>query len=1102
MEKAETTYNSETQRKQLRELVLLSGEIIAHYWPMRNFIHHNPLHGLEYLPFEEAVQRGHQLLGGKGYLSCELFRDYIRSGRILPHHVNDALKPVVHDKQATLGKRKITHLEILQVHLFRGISVPAEETLVAMINRHPDRLLIETLADHVIPVLIFPADQGVIEACARDERVALGRHRTLADWCDRILGTRITQQINQELIKWCEAFLDEGHAAWSMPGREKGFYGAWKFLAGQEWSSCAIHDSKKKLTCLPAHPEDALLEHLTALDIPVEAWQDYLTLHLTALPGWAGFIKWRADQTEYEWQQAYPVDLVQYLAVRVWYERELVKKACREQLRIDGNFSTISTDMQTRSHFYFMMRERIDGNLPATYAEQVDRLRSGRIISRNTQKDVWEVLAERYMAELAPRRAHTLRHAAAWRLFSLANALDIAPALLMETDPEELRVLLEWLDAFPESAHGPIWLKAFETSYQEQLIGKLTPNFSYLQADVQEVRSQAPGKFFLERLMYEDVLRVVRPQAQVIFCIDTRSEPFRRHLEAIGNYETFGFAGFFSVFIRYRALGSHHETNQFPVIMQAKNTVFEIPRTYQGQFLPKRLARAKLVHAGHKLLHDLKENVITPYVMVESLGWFYSLPFIGKTFFRTWYRNLTNWLQRVFVPPIATTLTVDQLSRYEVEEMLAAEQRVTIHRALKERFDSRIRHVSPEWLEILRRRALDENSDNKQRLHEPTPSFDLSVEEETTFLEELRRDHRINQHDAFERRERIIKTGINFSDQISTLENALRTMGLTRTFARLVLFCAHGSSSENNPFEAALDCGACGGNAGSPNARLLATMANKPLVREYLARNGISIPRDTYFIAGQHNTTTDEVQLFDLEDLPHTHQNDLFRLIQDLKEAGFRNSQERCARFPEVRTTLPPYRAARLVYERSCDWSQIRPEWGLSGNAAFIIGSRKLSRGINLEGRVFLHSYDYWEDPTGRLLETLMTAPQVVGQWINMEHYFSTVDNEVYGSGSKIYHNVVGRFGIMYGPQSDLRVGLAWQTVWDGQRPYHEPMRLFTLIEAPRERISRIIRNYRVLQHYYDNEWVHLAAFDPEEKIYYRYIPKQGWMPLRNESSI
>ena len=158
-----------------------------------------------------------------------------------------------------------------------------------------------------------------------------------------------------------------------------------------------------------------------------------------------------------------------------------------------------------------------------------------------------------------------------------------------------------------------------------------------------------------------------------------------------------------------------------------------------------------------------------------------------------------------------------------------------------------------------------------------------------------------------------------------------------------------------------------------------------------------------------------------------------------------------------------------------------------------IVGRRALTRGIQLDGRVFLHSYDYRGDPEGKLLEAVMTGPQIVAQWINMEHYFSTVDQEVYGSGSKIYHNVVGRLGIMSGPQSDLRTGLAWQTVMNGQQPYHEAMRLFTLIEAPRDRIDSIVRNQRLLQRLYDNEWMHLVAIDPEVQLCYRYLPRQGW---------
>jgi uncharacterized protein YbcC (UPF0753/DUF2309 family) len=181
------------------------------------------------------------------------------------------------------------------------------------------------------------------------------------------------------------------------------------------------------------------------------------------------------------------------------------------------------------------------------------------------------------------------------------------------------------------------------------------------------------------------------------------------------------------------------------------------------------------------------------------------------------------------------------------------------------------------------------------------------------------------------------------------------------------------------------------------------------------------------------------------------------------------------------------------VHKRSVDWSQVRPEWGLSNNTSFLIARRELTKGLDLSGRVFLHSYDYREDPSNRLLEVLLTAPQVVAQWINMEHYFSAVDNDVYGSGSKIYHNVVGRLGIMSGPWSDLRLGLARQTVMSGEGAYHEPMRLLTIIEAPRERIDRLIARHDVLQHFYHNEWVHLVALEPEDGVWYRYHPDGTW---------
>ena len=615
------TQYSESQRSEIRALILLASEVIADYWPMRTFVHHNPLHGMEYLHFEEAISRAQRLLDGKGYLSVEVFRDYFRTGRILPDQLDAALKSRAENRHVQLGAHDVTLGAVLRARMLQDLSPPPDDSFATLLERHPERNAIKSLANHLTSAAKPPPSW-------RDtaEQGDLGRTLMLSSWCDRTLGTAIGEQINRELVKWCEAFLDEGHATWPMPGREKGFYAAWRLLTQQEWSPGAIENSREKLARLPEQPEDALLESLTTLGIPADARQDYLSLHLAALSGWAGFIKWRADQSEYEWQLAYPIDLAQYLAVRVWYERELVQKACRESLGIDGNIDAISTEMQRRD------------NSSPKYSGQAQAHSSAALVG-------------------------------AWRLSALAQALGHDPGILAQSEPDNLLTLLEWIDGFPEAGHGPIWLKAFEAGYQEELLGKLPVNLGQA-SQVDSGRSPSAPAGEQSELPGEIK---VRHQAQAVFCIDVRSESIRRHLEAIGDYETFGFAGFFAVFIRYQGLGSDHETDQFPVIMKTKNLVREIPRTYHGQYLFRRRHRENLLETGHTLHNDLKENVVTPSVMVESLGWFYSLPFVGKTLWPTWYRNVMSWLRRKLVPPVATTLTVDKLSREEVEEMLAAE---------------------------------------------------------------------------------------------------------------------------------------------------------------------------------------------------------------------------------------------------------------------------------------------------------------------------------------------------------------------------------------------------------------------------------------------
>ncbi len=1075
MAELDQSLDVESRRMELRGIVRLAGEVIAQYWPMRTFVHHNPLHSIEYLSFEEAVRRGKQFVGGNGYLPGHVYRTFLRSGRIHEAHLDDAFKPLVFDKSVLLGTHTVTHKTVLRACLAEGLCSPIVEPLDDQLP-DPSRRTIDDLAARLRPVTIFPDLSERISTMVSRDEAALGRWLTLSHWCDETLGTQTVQQINDQLIKWCEAFLDEGHATWAMPEREKGLYAAWKAIASHEWSICDIKDGRKKIAQLPDYPEDTLLESLDAMGIPAELRQDYLSLQLTALPGWAGFIKWRGEERDYPWQQAYPAGLVKFLAIRQWYARELTQKACQEHLGIEGRFNAVTDYMHDHPEEYYLRRQRVAGHLPALYAEEVDRLAHRRGAS-------WTAVLDRYRMDVVPRQEMAKLRGAAKKLLALARYLGIEMAHLSQCSATDLRQLVDWMEAFPESEHGPVWLKALEASYQEHLLHELRtkpydPNHSSTN----------------------------RPYSQSVYCIDVRSEPFRRHLESVGSHETYGFAGFFAAFIRYRAWGKEHDTEQFPVIMRAKNEVREIPRSYLDHKVLRQQARARWVHAGHTLLHDLKENVVTPYVMVESLGWFYGLPIFGKTLIPALYHRLTSWFRRLFAPALPTTLTVDKLAPGDTAEMLEAEQQALIRKALQERLGLRSSKIAPGFVEALRRRALgvEEDPQSPTLIQEATRAH-LTPEVVNEFVETLQRQYDLTARAVSRHKERITRTGFTLEEQVLTVDTALRMMGLTKNFARLVLFCAHGSTSDNNPYESALDCGACGGNEGKPNARVLAIMANNHTVRERLKKTGIEIPSDTHFLAGQMNTTTDEVELFDLEDVPPTHRADLSRLQGDLRTACHLTSQERCRRFPDVQQMLPERTAHAHVSRRSVDWSQVRPEWGLSNNTAFVIARRELTQGLDLSGRVFLHSYNYREDPTQRLLEVLLTAPQVVAQWINMEHYFSAVDNEVYGSGSKIYHNVVGRFGIMSGPWSDLRLGLARQTVMNGDMPYHEPMRLLTIVEAPRKGIEKLIARHDVLQHYYHNEWVHLVVFDPEDGGWYRYQPNSEWAsitPQKTESML
>ncbi|MCA9697023.1 MAG: DUF2309 domain-containing protein [Myxococcales bacterium] len=332
--------------------------------------------------------------------------------------------------------------------------------------------------------------------------------------------------------------------------------------------------------------------------------------------------------------------------------------------------------------------------------------------------------------------------------------------------------------------------------------------------------------------------------------------------------------------------------------------------------------------------------------------------------------------------------------------------------------------------------------------------------------------------------------GFTIEDQINLVEGNLRNIGLIETIARWVLIVGHGSMAVNNQFMSGYQCGACGGKRGGINARVFCAFANNREVRAGLAERGIVIPEHSLFVPGEHDTALDHIRWFDLEGMSAERHAEFDRIRAQLQVALDRNTKERARRFADVPLSATVEDAAKRVRSRCVDFAETRPEYNHATNAACIIGRRTLTRGLYLDRRPFLVSYDpTTDDADSKILEKLMAAPLPVSAGISLEYFFSTMDPERFGCGTKLPHNVVGLLGVANGAEGDLRPGL-----WRQTTEIHDPIRLVTLVEAEPEAIARVLQRLPAVRHLVVNAWIHLLACSPSGRGFFRW-EGEGFTP-------
>ncbi len=1062
------TLNQGMDDAQLRQGILDAipdfDHILPAQAPIKDFVHHNTLHGYQHLHFTEALKQSRERTGSYGYETPERYRSYYQQGRIDRTDLEFALQqsqqhePTLEvDKVLfTLDERPVTRGEVMLQALLHPLkSITASqlaweiEEQGALVHFQQD---VEAEPRHQILIQHNLDEEAAIQALWQNTLQGMSLHHLAVhpeslldlspEHAQRLMsgqqgGTNNPEQSHQltqrDSIEHYDALVEQ-------VGRDLTLRGLIKKLSGRD-----ILNSIRPL----------LIQHIANyLDEGMSAWHStlrdqgfYPVWRQSALldSGWIfdDLPEWR-DELE-----ILPDDPLDTIIIELRRLGLPVKRWIRylEQLALEiPGWSGMFLWRHLNPDYKGLTPGRV---------EMVDylavRLIMERLFAQRVCREEWQIEASLDMLRWYFHRRSSDFYVR-YHLFNdkLPEYLVAQAQILVEQAPishqayEAWKELADIIWTWKQSAnsdndelfsvyrsgwrifrlaqHMGISAAQIATLEPEQLkeichtlslLDEERSGWIWLQAYEHHYREQffnavadnhQRGPWGTRSLEHSSEQR---PEAQLVFCMDDREEGFRRHLEEINPaIETLGAAAHFGVPHFWQGVDDEEVTGLTPVVLVPSHEIHEqVQPQCQG------------AHHNHQ----------------QRLGW--------RKRVETWFRQGT---RRNLISATAA---------------IAAAAPATLAIVAGKVFAPRSSHQLLHTLE----QKIDQGG-------QPT-SLALTAEVSTNPTPEQR------------------QLGFTDQEQFDRVLPFLQNIGLLHGFAPLVVIVGHGSISQNNPHLAAYDCGACSGRHSGPNARIFAAMVNRPEIRAMLAEAGVTIPQECWFLGAEHNTCDESLTWYDLDLLPQSHSEAFATLQRDLEKTQQRHAQERCRRLASAPKQPDPLSALHHIEGRAVDFSQARPELGHATNAAAIIGRRSLSHGTFFDRRVFLISYDYQTDPDGTVLERLLLANGPVGAGISLEYYFSTVNNERYGSGSKITHNVAGLFGVMDGASSDLRTGLPKQMI-----EIHEAMRLQVMVEAKLEVITAIYQRQPALQELIGNGWILVSAKDPESGAIHSFEPASGWV--------